>query len=275
MDGLFIAQEESTIKNPVDLFKIWKGEDYWYYTSADQSIDYNGNTYVPAPISRSSISQNNTMETTECLIQIGLNISDSIDELIKYPFDPEWITVYRAFRDQSPVLVKSLFTGQITSTSPISGGFQCRCESIESLLHIPASKFRVQAICNHILYDTKCGINCDAESGGTYLYRTDAIITYVSHDGLLITAGEFASFEDDFFKFGEIVYGSHRRQIVSHAEGVIQLRTAIPTLAIDSSVTVYAGCDGKPETCRDKFNNINNCLAFPYIGYDNPVLRMP
>jgi hypothetical protein len=46
-------------------------------------------------------------------------------------------------------------------------------------------------------------------------------------------------------------------------------------LADNNTVMVYPGCDGRIETCRDKFDNLIHFLGFPFIPDENPATRIP
>jgi len=41
---------------------------------------------------------------------------------------------------------------------------------------------------------------------------------------------------------------------------------------VGKQVIVYAGCDKTPQTCKNKFNNLQNFRGFPYIPVKNPVI---
>ena len=58
----------------------------------------------------------------------------------------------------------------------------------------------------------------------------------------------------------------------SKTEGCIYLHMPFDDEVVGKQVIVYAGCDKTPQTCKNKFNNLQNFRGFPYIPVKNPVI---
>jgi len=72
-----------------------------------------------------------------------------------------------------------------------------------------------------------------------------------------------------------VEFEGERRTIVSHVGSVITINFKMIELVSTDTVDAYPGCDGRIETCRDKYDNIANFLGFPFIPDENPARRMP
>jgi len=96
----YIDREEATKRKPVELYHIWRdGGQHWYYTSADRSIDYNGNTYVPATLKRGSVKYDSQLEVSTMSIQAAQVTDPVIDFIASNPIEILWIEISRGFRD--------------------------------------------------------------------------------------------------------------------------------------------------------------------------------
>jgi hypothetical protein len=63
--------------------------------------------------------------------------------------------------------------------------------------------------------------------------------------------------------------------ITDHVGEKISIAYRFSELKDGDTVDAYAGCDGRAETCRDKFDNIDNFLGFPFTPQENPAKRIP
>ncbi len=81
-----------------------------------------------------------------------------------------------------------------------------------------------------------------------------------------------------YFDYGLITFTSGLNtglsmEVKSYVPGQITLQLAMPyAVAIGDAYTMHAGCDKSLATCRDRFNNVVNMRAFPYLpGIDKLV----
>ena len=261
----YIDKEEAILRQPVELYHVWQdGGSHWRYTSGDVDVVYSGNVYSRAVIERGNVQYNSDFEISTLSIQVKALAEPVVKYLARNPLGIYWIEVLKLFRDQTPYEANVIFLGQIKSVSFQGLQGNVECAGFELYLNRPIPKFRYQPSCNYILYDTYCGIDKTA-------YSLAATLTDVRNNGLQLTSPTFGTKADNYFKFGYAEFGDSKRMITYHVGNVIKLRYSIPDLVVGSSVTVYAGCDLTPETCRDKFGNINNSLSFPWIPLDNPA----
>lgn len=284
---IYTGKELATTRKPRELFHLWSEYRTWpwdwkttepkpaptlrtdyYYTSANEDIVYDGNTYTPAPIARTAVQTQTQFEAST--VKINTVLMDPVVEFIaSNPTDIVNIKILRLFSDQAPYEAGVIFIGQIKHVSFQGIAAQVECQGFENAIRRPIPKFRYQPTCNWSLYDMHCKVS------SAYPNNWGDAITAMSENGLYLTMGR--SWATDFFTRGFVIFNnSHRRMIVDSGPGstghdIMYLRYPIPGLKVGDIVQLYAGCDGTMETCLNKFNNINNFMGFPYIPYDNPA----
>lgn len=266
----YVGKEESQTRKPVEIYHFWRnGGDDVYYTDGDVSFDFEGNMYSSKPITKGKTLYDTTLDISKLEIQISIEEDPIPSYLSHNPVEVIWVQVDKLFRDQSPAEGSCIFLEQIRSVN-IQGLLErVSCVGFEFFLKQQIPKFVYGPPCNHSLFDGNCGID-DSSSGG---YKISATLSAVSTDGLELTSDDFGSSELDegFFTNGEIVFSEHHRMIVEHTGIKIKIRYSIPDLEVTDVIVAYAGCDGSIETCRDKFDNVDNFGGHPYIPLDRPV----
>jgi uncharacterized phage protein (TIGR02218 family) len=108
-----------------------------------------------------------------------------------------------------------------------------------------------------------CGVDPDA-------FATAGTVGAIAADGVTLTISAASGQADGYYTAGMLKFGSEYGFIRSHVGSTIVLFRAVPSLAVSSSVTLYAGCDRSLQTCTDKFGNTENFLGFPFIPDRNP-----
>lgn len=267
----YIDKEEAAVRKPVELYKIWSGSTYWYYTNGDVAVDFEEapGGYVPATISRGSVEYNSQLDVHTMRIQFSGITDPVIQYIAQNPIDITWIEVSRLFRDQDPLEKSVIFIGQIKSVSFKGVSAEAECVGFEHFLKMGIPLWRYQLTCNHKLFDAGCTLT-------KATYKVTAAVTLDATETIL-TAAAFDALADGYFIGGLVEFENERRTIVAHAGSAITINFKMINLVSTDSVDAYPGCDGRIETCRDKFaaSNIDNFLGFPFIPEENPARRMP
>ena len=261
----YTDKEEASRRKPVEIYKIWSGDNYFYYTNGDVSFIFDSETYDPATINRGSASYNNTLDPNTLRIQFSVASAPVIEYVTNNPVGYIYIEVSRLFRDQDPPEKDVIFVGQVRNISVKGMSAEAECVGYEAFLDTPIPTFRYQTSCNHKVFDTGCTLNKDT-------YKLTTTVT-VNAAKTILTSADFSSYANDYFTRGYVVCGSEKRSIVSHVDDDITLGYKMTTVSGGATVDVYPGCDGRAETCRDKYNNIVSFLGFPWIPEENPALR--
>jgi hypothetical protein len=241
-----------------------------FYTSADATIAYDGDDYLPAIITRGVIDAG------------GQEIRDSNLEL-RLPSEHEVAGWFAITTDQRPVTVTMYRVHRTDLTDAITPDVtrvtKIRFEGKSCILTCATAGLRVlnretprqffSIACNHVLYSDRCGVSKVART------LAATVVTNVSSDGLQVTVTGVDAYAVDRVVVGCFVSGvlaPHGRQpvtIVGQAGDVLTLIRPIPGLAVDDVVDVIEGCARSVAACN-AHNNIENYGGFPGIPVRNP-----
>ena len=266
----YIIKEEADQRQPAELYHMWRdGGEHWRYTSGDVTVTYDEEDYVPATLERSQVRYDSSLGVVTMTIQAAY-VTDAILEYIAVnPVDILWISVMKIHRDQDPLEVDVVFIGQIKDVAFKGIKAGVTCVGFEHFLKQTVPRWRYQLTCNHTLFDNQCSL-------AKIDYRVEAIVTLDDTQTVLTSAiFEDSEFGDGYFTGGEVALGVESRTIVAHTGSTITIMYKMKHLIGGDVVDVYPGCDRRLETCRDKFDNIINSLAFLFIPTENPALRVP
>jgi uncharacterized phage protein (TIGR02218 family) len=132
--------------------------------------------------------------------------------------------------------------------------------------------------------------HCDADLGDACCkvdlrsYATSGVVRDFS--GGVLTADLASAFDAGYFNSGRVIFTSGANHgasltIKSHLSNAGQsaalalwTEPAAPVAAGDT-VSLVAGCDKSPETCRAKFGNIANFRGFPHMPGNDRVIAYP
>ncbi len=244
-----------------ELYKIRVGGDYIYATSFASTIMFNGQEYTKRPISRSALNYSTKLKILECTVRISIT-----DLTAKYisnqPIEPTEITIYKATNaDLNQYVI--FFKGNVVGVSVKNRVLNAQCKSNTRVLEKKIPTIIHQSFCNHEVFDSECSLNDED-------FKVIGTVTVSDAD---LSASAFASYEDGYFTGGRAQYENDMRLITNHVGSVITLQVPFDSrVTTGSLVEVFPGCDGSPETCKNKFNNLDNFLGMPYIPTSNPVL---
>lgn len=266
----YIDKEEAVQRKPAELYHFFNnGEtEHWYYTDGDISVDYGGNTYSPAALSRGAIRYNTKLEAQTLDINFSYLEDAAIDFISINPVEIIWAEVLKIHRDQSPLETSVVFIGQIKTVSYKGVTGKANCVGFEYFLKKTIPTWRYQLNCNHNVFDSKCALTKAS-------YKTTTTVSADS-TGLILTSADFGAKADGYFTGGEVVLGSESRTVSAHSGNNVTIIYQFVETVDGQSVDAYPGCDGRAETCRDKYDNINSFLGFAFIPSEaeNPAVRV-
>lgn len=262
----YVAKEEAIRRKPVELYHLWTNSgSHWYYTSGDVSVVFDANTYVPATIKRGMVEKNSELDVSTLSVQL-VNLGSPISDFFEInPIEVIWISVAKLHREQDPLEANIIFLGQIKDIAFSGVSAEISCVGFEQFLKMPIPQLRFQINCNHKVFDTNCGLD-------SATYKVTTSITLDTTETQL-THATFDTYADGYFTGGKVKFNNEYRGIIAHAGSIITMAYKMKDLISNDTVDVYPGCDGRLETCRDKYNNVIHSLAFRYIPYDNPTER--
>ena len=182
------------------------------------------------------------------------------------PVDLYWIEIRKFFRDQVTPAPLVLFIGQIKSVSMNGAEASVECVGFERMFNEPIPRFRYGPQCNWTLFDSRCGLTRSS-------YKVTGTITIQADSrDLVLAASALSVYPDGYFTLGVAETATAKRLITNHDGDEVTIRFAIGDLEDGDSVDFYPGCDGRKETCRERFDNMIRFGGHPYVPLDNPAL---
>lgn len=238
----------------------------WAYTSGNEQLDYNGDTYIPAKISRTEVESKNELSRANIEIQVPLTNEAGLRWLRDNGELLVGLTVFERDRSGTHNVV---WKGRLTGVVPGMTAITMRFESIFTSMRRPGLRARYQRSCRHALYGRGC--NLDPEDFATVGECTD-----VTAD--VVTVTEAASQPDGYYLGGMLRSPDGvLSYIIGHTGTAITLQRVSASL-LDAvaggypfSVTLYPGCSHDRATCAAKFDNLLNYGGFDYIPQINPM----
>jgi len=262
----FIDNEEADKRKPAELYHIWRdGGEHWRYTDGDVDITFNSEDYTQATLSRGSVTYDNKLEVTTLEVKAPYIENPVLEYIATNPIEILWISVTKLHRDD---LTEGdvVFIGQIKAVAFQGITASVSCVGFEHYLKKSIPTWRYQLNCNHTIFDTLCTL-----TESTYLTSTAIVLDAT---GTQLSSSDFGLESDGYFTGGEVRFGDEARTIVSHIGNTIIIMYKMKELVTTDTVSAYPGCDGRAETCRDKYSNIVHFLGFPFIPVENPALRI-
>ena len=137
--------------------------------------------------------------------------------------------------------------------------FEVRLVDRVSALRSRIHNFYYQGICNHLLYDTGCGVDRDS-------FTIDATVASISDNRFEITINETIDEDDQYYRGGTLGYDDiNQRTILSQEGNVFSISADLSDLDISDALFIRAGCDHSLTTCRTKFANSVNFGGMAFI----------
>lgn len=265
-DNLAALQQE-----PMPEFYLFQtGSDVERYTSYSNSLTFLGHTWTAASITRGGIKQDTQFGAVK--LNITTPITPAIEKYIpNQPIVPVNITIYRSHIDylsQHAIF----FKGNIKYVQLRGRLASAQCESKNKFLSEKVPTIIYQAFCNHDIYDDHGTWGCRVDE---FSYRRSCQVDSISGSDVTF------SFTDgggavaiDYFKGGKVNFGTDIRLVTGHdVANVLSLHVPFDsTFETGSEFTVSPGCDGSPDTCINRYNNLLNFTAMPYIPSRNVVI---
>lgn len=255
---------ESTNENPVELFRFSFGGFFWRYTSADEDFTTSdGETYVSEPLLRSGLGINQEANTNNISVTLAAN-----NQVAEYftrtgmPMRHIWLTVSRTHRAAGSEIAV-MFTGVAAEAVFEDGAAQITFVPLRDAMarQIP---FRLAGrLCSNALYDQRC--LAEPES-----FRSS--FTVSSINGLTLTVGGIEGLENGYFS-GGYVFSAGLYQNVTVRDHIAPNKLVLmsnPGWAPGMQGYVYAGCDKRLSTCRQKFDNVQHFQGFPFFPLVDP-----
>ncbi len=257
-----------------ELYRLVDGTTVYTLTSADEDEIYNGETYISTTLDRDEIENKNELSKANVTLTVSLDNEMGRNWMTSILDRAVTLTIFSKFGDD----VSVIFKGRLSAIKPDSSTIGIVFESISTSLRRLGLRMKYQRNCPHVLYGLGC--NLDKDEWG--------ILTEITNvDGVTLTATK-ANLHSDGYYLAGMVKGPDDvfRFIINHEGQTLTLIRALDDLfeglvnkgygynygkIYGGTLTafIYPGCDRSKETCFNKFDNLNNNGAFPFIS-NNP-----
>lgn len=266
----------------VYLYRLETDTDAELLTSFESPLWYAGELYAAALVTHGEIESSTDISRNSVTITCGLQASGIARSFLSRSVTGSVrIQVIEAeiIGDQvaNPV---TLFAGELSSVSRTGLTLSLPCSPWGRLLDRPLPRVRVQPTCNNVLFDPGCALSKGdwAHSATMGNPGPSGFPFTFPVSGLVRIVGAAPTYSADWFAGGWVEIGFDRiaiRASTNPSAGALTLtlaRDPRPYPFAGSTVYLYPGCDGRIETCADKFANRDNFLGHPFVPAANPSL---
>ena len=245
---------------PIELYLFVRGTQEWYFSSCANSVTYLTKEFEPTSIRRDRVKQDTDPFKNDLRVTFPRE-NEFANEFLNYaPEQVTTLTIYRGHAGDSEFI--SYWKGRIIGAEISGNEITINCESVFTSIRRPGLRAVFEYTCRHSLY----GVNCRASASS---YEISGNVSSISSDGLTIEIPESSS-TDGYYTGGIFSFGSTSRFIISHTGINIVLSRPINGLIIGDACKIYPGCNHARDTCKNKFNNLDNYGGFPWIPTRNP-----
>lgn len=266
--GFETSQEGS---RPIELYRFELGTTTYLWTSAEDAITFNLETYQPETISRSKIGQSHEASDGEVVVTVPATNPLARLYISVVPGQRAKCTITRLQRSDfpSPGSLK-IFQGMVRSVGFSEQGKLAKVlvVPLAAAASRPCPRFGFQAGCNNVLGDGNCQVDLNLPA-----FRFDGTISAAS--GNTVTVPGASAFGDGWFTAGfvEALSGLDARAVLEHVGDDLRLMLPFPFSPVGQPVTLFAGCShdiDDPQGCGPKFNNVLNFGGFAFVPTKNP-----
>jgi uncharacterized phage protein (TIGR02218 family) len=254
---------------PVELLMVSYLTNHWYYTTAEDAIVHDGNTYTPLPIKHDAIESTGDIARSNCTIHVPQDCP--VGELFRVQPPSGVVSVTLFVKHVEDAEVKAVWKGRITNVEWSQPWLALQTESLFTSLKRVGLRRKYAVQCPLALYVTGHG-QCNVSKAA---FKVDYVVTSIS--GATVNCAAAVGAAVDHFAGGFVTwvhaekgYLEQRMVKSSDASGNLVLTSQPPGLVVGMTISTYPGCDHLPETCHSKFNNSLNYGGMPYIPTKNP-----
>lgn len=245
-----------------ELYEFHYGTVFDYYTSFSEDIVFLGQTYTKASIKRTGFSMDTEFGKISLTIQTPTIPSLQV-YIANQPVEKTSVKIWRAVYDDLTEY-RVVFSGDVLRVAFKDGVCQASCEMQSHILTQKLPTIVHQSYCNHQVFDAGCGLDDTA-------WRVLAQVTGIASDIYTIPAA--SGYANGYFTGGQVLMGNDARYIINHVGSSIYVHVPFDSrVGLNDYVYLLPGCDGAPDTCKNKFNNFSKHLSMPYIPNSNPVM---
>lgn len=171
------------------------------------------------------------------------------------------------------------FRGTLGEIRSGAGAYHAELRGLTDLLNRPFGRL-YQPRCRADLGDAACGVDLAAPE-----FRVGATVARAL-DGVVFQVGGAGGYDDGWFERGQMrVTGGAAlnltatikvdRRLENGAREITLWQELRVDLGAGDTVELFAGCDKRMSTCRDRFANLMNFRGFPHIPGEDWLMAVP
>ncbi len=254
-----------------------QGTNAYRYTSRPEIISDGVNTWLPAAMKTTEVTQSSEMAKDPVSIRMPRDNALALTFVGGAPDDITFVTIFRSHIGDD--VVQTYWKGRVSGFSISADEVEIVCENIFSSLRRSGLRARYQKGCRHALYSTRCGldiVNFGIDATATAVNGLEVTYTLaLDSNGAVTNSNGTVAIPAGYFTGGIMQAVDGMRYISSHSTGTLTLMQASNFLAEavaggPQSIILYPGCSHAIADCRDKFDNLINFGGFPWIPSRNP-----
>jgi uncharacterized phage protein (TIGR02218 family) len=281
LDSSFLASLQGQTTALTRVWTITRTDGQVYrFTEHDEDLVYNGNTYEAttligiSSIKRTSRGEAQTADMNIAFSASGVSYDDMAAGLFRKALVEIRVVNHLNLALPGPVVFYGKFgpvklQGKLSCNVSLTGRLDTTLNTLGEL-YSPECRAR--------LGDARCKV--DIES-----FKTTGTVKSVDNNRKFTV--EFAVDPDNsYYSLGEIVWttGNNaglRMEVldqfaVTPPDDQLLLALNMPkTVQVGDTFTIYAGCDQRPTTCRDKFNNKVNYRGEDFLSGPDKIRDVP
>lgn len=154
----------------------------------------------------------------------------------------------------------NLFTGRVIKVESMDDASATVSVSSDLILlanDMPTTRYSVT--CNHVLYDSGCGLNRS-------LFSASGTAASGTTRSSIVTGVGSSDFDGGYIEFTSGACSGLRMTIKSANGSLVNLLyPLLHTPAVGDAFTIYKGCAHTKTVCNSKFNNLPNFRGFPDV----------
>lgn len=251
---------------PRVLFTIAIGARMWRHAGSvkDVTVTATGLTYKAAKIQvDSDIERRDETGPQRITVKMGIRLPVVAALRGAGTTEPMYMGIHRYHPSVGGTPARWAF-GEIKSVGVKRGWCVVEFETDEAAWEDDVPRAIFAPHCQKDTYSPECGVNMDD-------FAVDAAVTDV--DGLSITVDSVSGKADGYFGNGGLLkLGNNFYHVLTQVGTTLTLFRPPPRgLSLPAAVTLYPGDDLTHETCRDKFDNLDNFLGFKWLPSSDPT----
>jgi|LWDU01.1.fsa_nt_gi uncharacterized phage protein (TIGR02218 family) len=281
----YIAQETSPESSqPVELYLFSQrlGTARTALTSGTLPVEKDGDLYLPSTIKRSAPKLAQGASGSKITVTVPRDHEYALRYLTGEPPLPDKVTIFRGHSTDPTGEWRILFSGEVAGVRFEADTAKIILVSLSSRLKRSVPKRTFSWTCNHVLYDTQCGVDrndfhsfVDVVSTDTtrlLLTVLDTVGNQTSPPSATTRCATDALFFDGGYMEVATATGTFHRTIAhyDHVAHTILLTVPLDDAFPGSTMKLFAGCFHDINTCLNKFNNRINYGGFPFVPTTNP-----